>query len=178
MEWFMGHILLIPDVEDSMASQGNSPSIWRIVKSHPSQIFSLKLKVMKYYQIHSMKPSLPWCQNQTIKLPKKSQFLKWTSIKKILNKILANFSSVSSAAQSCPTLCDPMDWSTPGFPVHHQLLELAQTHVHKVSDAIQRSHPLLSPSLPALNLSQNQGLYQWISSLHQVAQVLEFQLQH
>ena len=94
--------------------------------------------------------------------------------KKILNKILTNFNSVSSAAQPCPTLCDPMDWRTPGFSVHHQLLELAQTHVHKVSDAIQWSHPLLSPSFPALNHSQHQGLFKWVSSSHQVAQVLEF----
>ena len=65
----------------------------------------------------------------------------------------------SSVAQSCPTLCDPMDYSVPGFPVHHQLLELAQTHVHRVSDAIQPSHPLSSPS-SALNLSQHQGLFQ------------------
>ena len=82
-----------------------------------------------------------------------------------------------SVTQSCPTLWDPMDRSTPGFPVHHQLLEFTQTHVHRVSDAIQPSHPLSSPS-PALNLSQNQGLFQWVSSLHQVAKVLEFQLQH
>ena len=65
----------------------------------------------------------------------------------------------SSVAQSCLTLCDPMDYSTPGFPVHHQLPELAQTHVHRVSDAIQPSHPLSSPSPPALNLSQHQGLF-------------------
>ena len=65
-----------------------------------------------------------------------------------INKILANFSSISSAAQSCPTLCDPMDWSMPGFPVHHQLLELAQTHVHRVTDAIQASHPLSYPFPP------------------------------
>ena len=65
----------------------------------------------------------------------------------------------SSDAQSCPTLCDPMNCSTPGFPVHHQLLELTQTQVHQVGDAIQPSHPLLSPS-PALNLSQHQGLFQ------------------
>ena len=82
----------------------------------------------------------------------------------------------SSAAQLCLTLCDPMDCSTPGFPVHHQLLELAQTHVHRVSDAIQPSHPLSSPS-PAFNLSQHQSLYQWVSSSHQVAKVLQFQLQ-
>ena len=84
----------------------------------------------------------------------------------------------SSVTQSCLTLCDPMDCSTPDFPVHHQLLELTQTHVHHVSDAIQPSHPLLSPSLPVFNLSQHQGLFQWVGSSHQVAKVLEFQLQH
>ena len=72
-------------------------------------------------------------------------------------------------------LCDPMDCSTPGFPVHHQLPELAQTHVHRVSDAIQPSHPLSSPSPPAFNLPQHQGIFQWVSSLHQVTKVLEFQ---
>ena len=71
-----------------------------------------------------------------------------------------------------------MDCITPGFPVHHQLLELAQTHVHRVSDAIQPSHPLSSPSPLTFNLSQHQGLFQQVSSSHQVAKVLEFQLQH
>ena len=85
--------------------------------------------------------------------------------------------SVSSVTQSCPTLCDPMNCSTPGLPVHHQLPESTQTHVHRVGDAIQASHPLLSPS-PALNLPQHQGLFQWIVLSHQVAKVLEFQLQH
>ena len=80
--------------------------------------------------------------------------------------------------QSCPTLCDPMDCSTQGFPVHHQLPEFIQAHVHWVSDAIQPSHPLSSPSSPALNLSQHQGLFKWVSSSYQVAKVLEFQLQH
>ena len=70
----------------------------------------------------------------------------------------------SSVIQSCPTLCDPMDCSTPGLPVHHQLPELAQTHVHWISDAIQPSHPLSSPSPPTFNLSQHQGLFQWVSS--------------
>ena len=84
----------------------------------------------------------------------------------------------SSAAQSCPTLCDPMNRSTPGLPVHHQLPESTQTHVHWVGDAIQPSHPLLSPSPPAPNLSQHQGLFKWVSSLLQVAKILEFQLQH
>ena len=84
----------------------------------------------------------------------------------------------SSVAQSCPALCDPVDCSMPGFPVHHQLLELAQTHAHRVGDAIQPSHPLSSPSPPAFNLSQHRGLFQSVSSSHQVARVLEFQLQH
>ena len=84
---------------------------------------------------------------------------------------------VSSVAQWCLSL-RPMDWSTPGLPVHHQLPELAQTHVHWVSDAIQPSHPLSSPSPPTFNLSQNQDLFQWVSSSNQVAKVLQFQLQH
>ena len=84
----------------------------------------------------------------------------------------------SSVAQSCPTLCDPMDYSMPGFPVHHQLLELTQTHVNHVGDAIQPSHPLSFPSPPVFNLSQHQSLFQWVSSSYQVAKVLEFQLQH
>ena len=76
-----------------------------------------------------------------------------------------------SSVQSCLTLCDPMDCSLPGFPVHHQLPELAQTLVHWVGDAIQPSHPLLSPSPPAFSLSQHQDLFQGVSSLHQVAKV-------
>ena len=81
----------------------------------------------------------------------------------------------SSVAPSCPTLWDHMDCSTPGLPVHHQLLEFTQTHVHWASDAIQPSHPLSSPSPPAFNLSQHQSLFQWVSSSHQVAKGLEFQ---
>ena len=84
----------------------------------------------------------------------------------------------SSVTQLCPTLCDPIDCSISGFPVHHHLLELAQTHVHEVSDAIQPSHPLSSLSPPAFNLPQHQGLFQWVSSLPQVAKVLELRLQH
>ena len=83
-----------------------------------------------------------------------------------------------SATQSYQTLCDPLDCSTLGFPVIHHLPELAQTHVHWVGDATQPSHPLLSPSPPDFNLSQHQGLFQWVRSLHQVAKVLELWLQH
>ena len=91
-------------------------------------------------------------------------------------KSLCSSVQFSSVAQSCLTLCDPMS-SIPGLPVHHQLPESTQTHVHWVSDAIQPSHPLLSPS-PALNLSQYQSLFKCLSSSHQVAKVLELQLQH
>ena len=75
----------------------------------------------------------------------------------------------SSVAQSCPTLCDPMNCSTPGLPVHHQLPEFTQTHVHRVSDAIQPSHPLSSPPSPVPNPSQHQSLFQWVNSSHEVA---------
>ena len=84
----------------------------------------------------------------------------------------------SSVPQSCPTFCDPMNHSTPGLPVHHQLPEFTQTHVHWVGDAIQPSHPLSSSSPPAPNPSQHQGLFQWVNSSQEVAKVLEFQLQH
>ena len=96
---------------------------------------------------------------------------KWAS------EVFSDMAQFSLAAQSCPTLCAPMDCSTPGLPVHHQLPEFTQTHVHRISDAIQSSHPLSSPSPPDFNLSQHQGLFQWVSSLHQVAKVLEFQHQ-
>ena len=84
----------------------------------------------------------------------------------------------SSVAQSCPTLCHPMDCRMPGFLGHHQLLELTQTHVHRVGDAIQSSHLLSSPSPPAFNLFQHHNIFQWVSSPHQVAGVLEFQLRN
>ena len=90
------------------------------------------------------------------------------------------FSSVqfSSVTQSCPTLCNPMNHSMPGLPVQHQLPEFTQIHVHRVGDAIQTSYPLSSPSPPAPNPSQHQGLFQKVNSSHEVAKVLEFQLEH
>ena len=93
----------------------------------------------------------------------------------MLSWVLHQFSSV---AQSRLTLCEPTDCSTPGFPVHQQLLEFTQTHVHWVGGAIQPSHPLSSPSPPAPNPSQHQSLFQWVSSSHEVFKVLQFQLQH
>ena len=113
----------------------------------------------KYQNINN-----PWSHLKTVQIPPGTQ--------------MPFSQSVSSVAQSCPTLCDPMNRSPPGLPVHHQLPEFIQTLVHWVSDAIKPSHPLLSPSPPALNLSQHQDLFQWVNSSHQVAKVLEFQLQH
>ena len=84
----------------------------------------------------------------------------------------------SLVAQSSPTLCNPMNCSMPGLPVHNHLPEFTQTHVHRVSDAIQPSHPLSSPFPPVSNPSQHQSLFQWVNSSHEVAKVLEPQLQH
>ena len=94
-------------------------------------------------------------------------YTKWSLLSKIC---------CCSVAQSCLTLCDSMDWSTPGFPVLHRLQEFAQTHVHWVGDAIQPSHPLSPPSPPAFSLSQHQGLFQGVRSLHHVAKILALQL--
>ena len=115
-----------------------------------------------------------------------SQPRDWTRVSHIAGRcftlwatrVVITYFQFNSVPQSCPTLCDPVDCSMPGFPVHHQLLELAQAHVYQISDAIQPSHPLSSPSSPAFNLSQHQGLFKWVSSSHQVAKVLEFQLHH
>ena len=93
-----------------------------------------------------------------------------------LSPLLFASLQIRSVSQSCPTLCDPMNRSMPGLPVHHQLLEFTETHVHLVSEAIQPSHPLSSPSPPAPNLSQHQSLFQWVNSSHEVAKVLEIQL--
>ena len=102
-------------------------------------------------------------------------FVKWASLQEFSPQ---SSLSVSSVTQLFPTLCDPMDCSTQGFPVHQQLPEVTQNHVHRVSDAIQPSHPLSSPSPPTISLSQHQDLFQWVSSSQQVAKVLELQLQH
>ena len=95
----------------------------------------------------------------------------------VLLLVSFQFSSVQSLSH-VRLLATPWTAARPGLPVHHQFPESTQTHVHRVGDDIQPSHPLSSPSPPALNLSQHQGLFQWVSSSHQVAKVLEFQLQH
>ena len=93
-------------------------------------------------------------------------------------QIIFRSEQIRSVAQSCPTLCDPMNRSTPDLPVHHQLPEFIQTHVHRLSDAIQSSHLLSSPSPLAPSPSQHQSLFQWVNSSHEGAKVLEFELQH
>ena len=134
---------------------------------------------------HHSSPDFSSCKTETLSpLNNNSAFPSpralATTILVSVSDLISLITSVqfSSVAQSCPNLCDPVDCSTPGFPAHHQFPELAQTHVHHVSDAIQPSHPLSSPSPPALNLSQHQGLFQSVSSSHPVAKVLEHQLQH
>ena len=101
---------------------------------------------------------------------------KWTRLLVLETRNKITTVQFSSVAQLCPTLCDPVNCSTPGLPVHHQLPEFTQTHVHRVRDAIQPSHPGWSPSPPAPNPSQHQSLFQWVNSSHEVAKVLEFQL--
>ena len=108
----------------------------------------------------------------------------WDKKSHIVNLLLGNLkqiacicSSIVAVAQLCPTLCNSMNWNTLSFPVLHYLPEFAQTHVHWVSDAIQLSHPLWLPAPPAFNLSQHQRLFQWVDSSHQVAKILELQLQ-
>ena len=125
-----------------------------------------------------MLPSILPCTGQPqprIILPEVPLVLRGETSIKIIVTSSVQFSSVT---QSCLTLCDPMNRSTPGLPVHHQLPEFTQTHIHRVRDAIQPSHPLLSPFPPAPNPSQHQSLFQCVNSSHEVAKVLEFQLEH
>ena len=128
--------------------------------------FSME-KVMKYESYSQNEYSVKYVNAKQV-----------SNVTKNIAVICLSSLQFSSVAQSCPTLCNPMNRSMPGLPVHHQLLEFTQTHVHQVSDAIQPSHPLSSPSPPAPNPSQHQHLFQWVNSLHEVAKVLEFQLQH
>ena len=112
-----------------------------------------------------------------------SQYYSYSSNHALWNTTQTDMASLCnhcwcSVTHSCPTLCNSMDCNVPGFPVHHYLLDFAQTHVHWVSDAIQPSHPLSPPSPPAFNLSQHRGLFQWVISSNQVAKVLKLQLQH
>ena len=141
-----------------------------------SWLTSAKLKKGQYFekQVKPIQSNNSYDSGKyTVSLVLITLLLKDFSLKKSRIKPVFQFSSV---AQSCPTVCNPMNRSTPGLPVHHQLLEFTLTHIHRVSDAIQLSHPLSSPPPPAPNPSQHQSLFQWVNSSHEVAKVLEFQL--
>ena len=128
------------------------------------------IQLKKNKDIHALrKVGIPGKRNDVARVQRQKR-IRWVP--------MFDMYQFSSVAQSCPTLWDPMDYSMLGLPVYHQLPEFTQTHAHRVSDAIQPSHPLLTSSPPMFNLSQHQGLFQWVSSSHQVAKVLEFQLQH
>ena len=140
----------------------------------PSSQCSLKRSLPHYYWFFAL--FLQKSHGKNSALAPSSSLVFWL---KIMENYQRNSSvQFSSVTQSCLTVCDPMNCNTPGFPVHHLLPELVQTYVHWAGDAIQPSHPLSSPSPPALNLSQHQGLFQWVSFSNQVAKLLEFQLQH
>ena len=130
--------------------------------------------------VHGIPKSQPWLNTHILKKVLEVRLSRVQPSWKLscqVQKQLIQFSSVQSL--SCvPTLCDSMNRSTPVPPVHQQLPESTQTHVHRINDATQPSHPLSSPSPPTLSLSQNQGLFKWVRSSHQVAKVLEFQPQH
>ena len=151
--------------------------------------------VLLAVEIHHSKVGKVWCSHPHKLLLALPSTLTTSSVSQSRNELSLNaplfwpswlnleaYSSLlehqfCSVTQSFPTLCDPMDCSMPGLPIHHQHLEIAQIYVHWVGDAIQPSHPLSSPS-PAFNFSQHQSLFQSVSSSHQVAKVLEFQLHH
>ena len=141
-------------------------------------LFSRTLLVI-HFKYHSVYMSIPISLSPPIilSLATISAFLKSVSALQISSFVSFPF-QFSSVTQLCLTPWNPTNCSMPGLPVHYQFPEFTQTHVHWVSDAIQPSHPLLSPSPPAPNLSWHQGLFKWVSSLHQVGKVLEFQLQH
>ena len=148
----------------------------RFWKSGPlkEKTFDCSLSLLPMLQASSLVPCQVrpgYCINQ-IAIP--------TLCPKSLDSIhwIKHWGQFSSVIQSCPTICHPMNHRMPSLPVHHQLPEFTQTHVHRVGDAIQPSHPLSSPFPPAPNLSQHQGLFQWVNSSHEVAKVLEFQLWH
>ena len=138
--------------------------------------FIEKLKVKNFghfhRKYHTVQLIVSWCLCQT-----QNTGLDWMSVWVYFNFFFfLSSDQIRLVAQSCPTLCDPMNHSTSGLPVHHQLPEFTETHIHWVSDAIQPSHLLLSPSPLAPNPSQHQNLFQWVNSLHEVTEVLEFQL--
>ena len=140
-------------------------SSWAMLTMSPWFLFSIEILFNISSLTHLLNPS--WMKNL-----EKNSFLPFYLRRLGLSSV--HFISVTRSWLTC----DPMNCSMPGLPVHHQLQESTQTHVHWIGNTIQPSHPLSSPSPPALHLSQHQGLFKWVCFLHQVAKVLEFQLQH
>ena len=141
---------------------------WHVILICPIKILLLDYWLRKYLPAFSIVKGLF--------TPLKTIWILWWSTSKLFTYLFTLSVQFSSVAQLCLTLCEPMNHSMPGLPVHHQFPEFTQTNVHQASDAIQPSHPLSSPSPPALNPSHHQGLFRWVNSSHEVAKVLEFQL--
>ena len=164
--------------------QGHPSALALSALSHASNLNwrSISHMVIYMFQCYSLKSSHPCLLPQSPKVCSLSLCLFCCLAYRVIITIFLNSiymcssSSSSSVSQSYLTLCDPMNRNTPGLPVHHQLPEFTQTHVHRVGDTIQPSHPLSSPSPPIPNPSKHQSLFQWVNSLHEVAKVLEFQL--
>ena len=162
-QWFILFVCFpsfFPSLLSSVPSRAYLPAYW---KKH----LQLCLLLFKWVTVFENKNDNPWSCFQFINTLVNLHFTDDSC------GLSVQFRSV---AQSCPTLCDPMNRSTPGLPVHHQLPEFTQTHVHRVSDATQPSHSLSSPFPPAPTPSQHQSLFQWVNSSQEVAKVLEFQL--
>ena len=153
---------------------------WNSLETLDFSFPDLEGSLKSYHQLDSLENvhtlSLPFLETYYFSRQTDRQAELWDSLC-VLTFILSH-SCCCPVTQLCLTLCGPVDCSTPGLPVLYHLPELTQIHVHWFGDAIQPSHPLSSPSPPALNLSQHQGLFQWVGSPHQMAKVLEFQLQH
>ena len=186
-------------------SKGTQPSLWSnshpYMKNHSLTVWTFVSKVMSLFfnmlstfviafLPRSKRLLISWLQSPSVVTlePKKIKSVTVSIVSpSIYHEVMGpdamilvfwmlSFKPAFSSVQSRPTLCDPMNHSPPGLPVHRQLLEFNQTHVHRVSDATQPSHPLSSPSPPTPNPSQHQSLFQWVNSSNEVAKVLEFQL--
>ena len=138
------------------------PTKVRLVKAmvFPVVMYGCEIWTMKKAEHQRIDAFELWCWRRLLRVPWTARRSNQSILKEISHDVSLEFSSVSSVTESCLTLCNPMDCNMPGFPVHHQLLKLAQTHVHRVGDAIQPSHPPLSAASPAFNLSQHQSLFQ------------------